>query len=179
MPDQDPRPFRLSDLTRRAPRAFRIEPDAARRAALAADLGIEEIRKLRFEGELVPEGRSDWRLDARLGATVVQACVVTLAPVVTRIDETVVRRYLADWSEPEPGSEIEMPEDDTAEPLPTTIDPTEVMAEALALSLPAFPRAEGAELGEAVYTEPGAEPLTEEKVHPFAALARLRKGDDE
>jgi uncharacterized metal-binding protein YceD (DUF177 family) len=104
---------------------------------------------------------------------------VTLAPVVTRIDEPVTRRFLADWSEPEPGSDSEMPEDDTVGPLGDRIDPSEVMAEALALAIPDYPRAEGAELGTAVFTPPGAEPLTEDRIKPFAALARLRgSGDD-
>ena len=72
-----------------------------------------------------------------------------------------------------------MPEDDEAEPLPAVLDLSEVMQEALALALPAFPRAEGVELGEAVYTEPGAEPMTEEKVKPFAGLAALKKRMEE
>lgn len=174
-----PRPFSAAQLARRTPLAFRFEPGVEARTELAARLGADEIRKLRFEGELVPEGKRDWRLAAELGATVVQPCVVTLAPVVTRIDEPVVRRYLAHWSEPEPGSETEMPEDETLEPLGSEIDPVAVMEEALALALPDFPRAEGVELGEAVFTEPGAAPLTDEAAKPFAGLAKLRRPEKE
>jgi uncharacterized metal-binding protein YceD (DUF177 family) len=170
-----PRPFRAADLGRREPLQFRLEPDATGRRALADLLGIAEIRKLRFAGTLAPEGRRNWRLEAVLGATVVQPCVISLAPVVTRIDEPVLRRYLADWAEPEPCSETEMPEDDTAEPLGAEIDPAQVMAEALALALPDFPRAEGVELGTGAFAPPGAEPLTDEALRPFAALARLKK----
>ncbi len=43
--------------------------------------------------------------------------------------------------------EAEMPEDDTAEPLPEVIDPGAVMFEALALALPDYPRAPKAETG--------------------------------
>jgi uncharacterized metal-binding protein YceD (DUF177 family) len=172
----EPRVFRRSDLARRVALSFVLEPDAAERAALARVLGASEIRKLRFAGTLKPEGRGDWRLEATLGATVVQPCVVTLEPVVTRIDEAVLRRYLAEWpEEPPPGSETEMPEDDSAEPLGGAIDPAQVMAEALALALPDFPRAEGVEIGTASAAPPGAEPLDTAEVHPFAALARLRK----
>lgn len=169
------RVFRAADLARRNPLSFRIDADEAGRAALAADLRIPAIRKLRFEGTLTPEGREDWRLDASLGATVVQDCVVTLTPVTTRIDTAVVRRFLSRMPEPDPGSESEMPEDDTIEPLSQTIDPAAVMAEALALALPDYPRAEGAGLGAAVFAPPGAEPLTDDRVSPFAALARLKK----
>ncbi len=172
------RPFRAPDLARRVALPFRVEPDAEDRKALARRLGASAISKLRFEGELRPEGKRDWRLEARLGATVVQPCIVTLAPVTTRIDETVERRFLAHWSEPEPGSETEMPEDDSVEPLGAEIDPAAVMEEALALTLPDYPRAEGAELETSVFTEPGANPLTDEAVHPFAGLAKLKKSDE-
>jgi uncharacterized metal-binding protein YceD (DUF177 family) len=169
------RPFRAADLARCVALPFLVEPDAEARGALARRLGASAIRKLRFEGELRPEGKGDWRLEAKLGATVVQPCVVTLAPVTTRIDEAVERRFLAHWSEPEPGSETEMPEDDSVEPLGAEIDPAAVMEEALALALPDYPRAEDAELGAAVFSEPGAEPLTDAAAHPFAALAKLKK----
>ena len=62
-------------------------PDAAARGALAEELGLLDLRKLRLSGRITPDGDSGWRLDATLGATVVQPCVVTLQPVTTRIDE--------------------------------------------------------------------------------------------
>lgn len=166
--------FRLSELPTGAPTAFRIEPDADERAALASGLGVSAVRKLRFEGILQPVGRRDWQLDATLGATVVQPCVVTLAPVTTRIEEQVVRRYLATMPETPEGAEIEMPEDDTADPLPETLNVGLVMAEALALALPRYPRAEGAKLADATYTEPGKKPMTDEDAKPFADLAEFR-----
>ena len=82
------------------------------------------------------------------------------------------RRYLADMKVPE-GDEVEMPEDDTSEPLPEVIDLSEVAAEALALALPEYPRAPGAELGEAVHAAPGVAPLTDAALKPFAGLASL------
>lgn len=167
-------PFRLADLAARKPTRFTLAPDDAAVRALAEDLGILALRKLSFRGELVPKGRHDWELTAHLGATAVQACIVTLAPVQTRIDEQVLRRYLADMPQPE-GDEVEMPEDDTAEPLPQVIDAGAVMAEALALALPLYPRAPGAELGAVQGTPPGAEPIVEEKLRPFAGLADLMR----
>jgi uncharacterized metal-binding protein YceD (DUF177 family) len=56
-----------------------------------------------------------------------------------------VRRYLADWQEPA-AEEAEMPEDDTTEALPDRLDLSAVMAEALALALPDYPRAPDAEM---------------------------------
>lgn len=169
MTDQTGRPrhvVRLSEARDALP--FEIAPEAEARAAIAAELGIPGVRKLRFAGRMVPEGRRDWRLEAELGATVVQDCVVTLEPVVTRIDERVDRRYVEGFREPE-GTEVEVSEDDV-EALPASLDLHEVMVEALALALPSYPRAAGVELGEVVAAEPGVEPLTEETKRPFAGL---------
>jgi uncharacterized metal-binding protein YceD (DUF177 family) len=157
----------------RAPVAFRLEPDAEARGETARSLGIEAVRKLRFEGEIAPSGRNDWHLRGTLGATVVQPCVVTLSPVTTRIDTQVSRRYLADFVEPEE-EEAEMPEDDTEEPLPERLDLAAVMLEALALALPDYPRADGAELGEANFAAAGVAPMTDADAKPLAGLAALR-----
>jgi uncharacterized metal-binding protein YceD (DUF177 family) len=168
------RNLRLADLPSRQSTAFVIEPDADERAALAAELGLSALRKLRFAGEMRPRGKRDWDLDGHLGATVVQPCVVTLDPVTTRIDEEVARRFRADMPEPPAGAEIEMPEDDSLEPLPETVDLGRVMAEALALAIPPYPRAGDSALGEAVFTEPGQAPMSDAEARPFAGLAALR-----
>lgn len=168
-PDRIPRHvIRLREGGQRQAIPFELAPDAGGRAAVAAELGIPAIRKLRFAGRLQPEGRQDWRLEGELGATVVQDCVVTLDPVTTRLDEPVSRLYLAALPDPAPG-EAEMP-DEEAEELPQALDLAQVMLEALALALPPYPRAPGVELGEVVVTETGAEPLTGERAKPFAAL---------
>jgi uncharacterized metal-binding protein YceD (DUF177 family) len=165
--------LRLADLVSARGTAFTLVPDADERAAIATTLGIVAIKKLRFEGKLTPQGRKDWELTATLGATVVQDCVVTLAPVTTRIDEDVRRNYVADLPDLT-GTEVEMPEDDTLEPLPDSIDLYAVLTEALALALPLYPRSEGAELGQIVYTEKGIAPLTDDDAKPFAGLGALR-----
>lgn len=171
--------IRLTGRAGRQESEISLHPEAKEREALAGALGIRGIRKLRFEGRLVPEGSSDWRLEAKLGATVIQDCVVTLEPVTTRIDEQVTRRYLSRMEDPEGGTEVEIPDDDTIEPLPATLDVVQVMMEALALALPAFPRAEGVEAVEETYADPGAEPITEEKTKPFAGLRDKLEGKDD
>jgi uncharacterized metal-binding protein YceD (DUF177 family) len=169
---------RLDEVARKTT-PFVLDPSPEARAALAQRLGIPAVKKLRLAGQLVPEGRRDWRLEAELGATVVQPCVVTLAPVTSRIDETVERRYLADLPDLPGGDEFEMP-DDAVEALPAALDLGAVMAEALALALPPWPRAEGSELGGAAFAAPGTAPMTDDDARPFAGLAGLlRKGDDD
>lgn len=171
-----PEKIRIADLPTGKPTAFELVPDAAARAALAEALDILKISKLRFSGTLTPRGKRDWQLDAQLGATVQQSCIVTLEPVTTRIDEPVARTYLADMPEPEieAGAEIEMPQDDSIEALPATLDLGAVVAEALSLALPAYPRAPGATLEGAQVTEPGKAPLSDEDTKPFAALKSLK-----
>ena len=164
---------RLADARLRDEIAVDLAPPADERAAIAATLGLDGLRKLRLVGRLVPEGRHDWRLEAELGATVVQPCVVTMDPVTTRIDEAVLRRYVEGLSYPD-GSEVEMPQDDSVEPLPAAVDLAQVMIEALSLALPAWPRAPGVPPADALAAPAGAVPLTDEAVRPFAGLGALR-----
>jgi uncharacterized metal-binding protein YceD (DUF177 family) len=174
-------PLRLAELATRKATNFELLPNATERQAIADALDIPGIKKLRFAGSLSPAGRRDWELTAELGATVVQSCVVTLDPVTNRLDEKVLRRFLAEMPDLD-GQEVEMPEDDTVEPLPEILDLYDVLVEALALALPLYPRAEGAELGESVFTHKGGKAMTDEETKPFAGLGALRdslknKGD--
>lgn len=162
----------LKDLAQRKATRFALSPDSDALAALAAQLDLSALRKLRFEGALRPGPGADWTLEAHLGATLVQPCGVTLDPVTTRLEEPVTRRYLANWQTPEE-AEREMLDDEEAEPLPATLDLAQVMIEALALAIPAFPRSDAAAL--AISAAPkGAAPLSDDAVKPFAGLADLR-----
>lgn len=165
--------LRVADLSQNTSLPISLRPEAAVLAQIADALELSALRKLSFEGQLRPVGKTDWRLSARLGATVVQPCVVTLEPVTTRIDRQVERQFIADYTDPE-DPEVEMPEDETSEALGIWIDPAQVMQEALALAVPDYPRKEGAELGQMVYTEPGQTPMTDEDARPFAGLADLK-----
>jgi uncharacterized metal-binding protein YceD (DUF177 family) len=99
--------------------------------------------------------------------------------VTTRIDETVERHYLAEMPDLPDGEEIEMP-DDTAEPLPAALDLGAVMAEALAIALPPWPRADDAELERSTFAGPGTRAMTDEEARPFAGLkGLLDKRDDD
>ncbi|MFV0358831.1 YceD family protein [Tropicimonas sp.] len=166
--------IRLSRLPVGAPTPFVLEPDPRQIQELKAALDLLDLREVRLAGQLIPEGRADWRLEATLGATVVQPCSVTLEPVTTRIDTPVLRRYLAGYTAPD-DAEAEMPEDDSIEPLPASVDLGQVLGESLALALPDFPRAAGAELAQADFTAPGTAPMTDDDARPFAGLAGLRR----
>lgn len=165
--------FRVADLDQNTPTAFDLRPDQDVLSPLAAELGVNDLRKVRFAGDIRAAGKRDWVLKATLGATIAQTCVVTLEPMNTRIDAPIERMFVAHLPTPE-GAEVEMPEDDTIEQLGTEIDVSELMIEALALMIPEFPRKDGAVLGEAVFAEPGVEPMRDEDTKPFAGLAALK-----
>tara|TARA_R110002167_G_scaffold4572_1_gene21460 strand:- start:32353 stop:32910 length:558 start_codon:yes stop_codon:yes gene_type:complete len=165
--------LRLADLAARKATPFDLMPNAPQRAAIAQALGIIGIKKLKFTGDIKPVGRTDWDLRGNLGATIVQSCVITLEPVTTRIDEPVQRSYLLNIDAPEE-ADVEMTFDENAEPLPASIDLYTVLIEALSLSMPAYPRAQGAEMGEAVFSQSGVSPMTDDDAKPFAGLGDLR-----
>lgn len=176
-----PSALRVSELSQTAQNNFDVQLEKADLARIAQDLELSALRKLRFAGQIVAQGKTDWQLTATLGATVVQPCVATLEPVTTRIDTTLTRLFVSDYADPEE-PEAEMPEDDTVEPLGPWIDPLQVLIEALAIEVPDYPRKDSADLGQMVYTKPGDAPMTDEDAKPFAGLAdlkaKLHKDDD-
>lgn len=167
-----PTSFRTGGLSPRKPTRFSYRPDAGDKAALADDLGLIALHRLELTGEIRPAGRDELVLEATLTAVVDQACSVTLAPVPAQVSEPVRRRYVAGLESPD-GEEVEMPEDDSVEPMPEVIDLAEIAAEALALALPLYPRAPGAEFAEGLHAAEGVTPLTDADLKPFAGLQGL------
>lgn len=159
--------------------AFDVAPDTAELTALARLLDAQDVRKLRFKGDLTALPGGGWGLKAELGATVVQSCVVSLEPVMTRIDQPVRRRFLRDMPSFGPDFGPAAEDEDEIEPLGERIDLGLVATEALALALPSYPRKPGVTLEAAVFSAPGVRPLSDMDVKPFAALAALRAQRDE
>lgn len=166
-------PLRSAALSSRKPTRFALEPDGLTRARVAESLGLVSLRRLTLKGEVRPIGARDFLLEARLEATVVQSCGVTLAPVETKITEDVTRRYVSEWSEPT-GEEAQMPDDDTSEAMPEVIDAAAVAVEALSLALPLYPRAPGAAWAPVSAAPEGVAPLQDGDLKPFAGLAALK-----
>ena len=129
--------LRIADLNPKRPERFDIRPTPAQLEQIRETLDLSALRKVRLEGKLQVRGKHDWELTAHIGGTAVQPCGVTLEPVTTRIEEDISRIYLAEWEDPEE-SEIEMPDDDTTEPLPATLDLIEVTIEALSMMTGSF-----------------------------------------
>lgn len=159
---------------------FTFAPDAEARVVIAQALDLLDLPEFTFKGELSPLGRADVGLRADLTALVVQRCSVSLEPVRSRLADVTQMRFDHDYVEPA-ADDWEIPADDN-EPMPETIDVAAIAIEALALALPLYPRARGAEFDEAAFAAPGVEPLRSEDLKPFAGLAaladKLKKPDD-
>lgn len=172
--------LRVADLDKSRPRDIDVSLNERQLKALAEELGIDDLRKVRFTGALKPLSKRDWRFTGHIGATVDQMSVISLDPVTTRIEEDVERTWI-DGLKPVTAEESEAPADVDQEPLGPEIDMGNVLAEALALALPDYPRGDEEEVGEQVFTEPGKDAMTDDDAKPFAGLAALRDklaGDD-
>ncbi|MGV6838849.1 MAG: YceD family protein [Planktomarina sp.] len=167
--------LKLTDLTKNRSHKIDLTLDGATLEAMAAETGADKLAKLRFTGELRPEGKSNWQLDGHLGVTATQTCVVSNEPVRTRIETDITRRYVANYAyATSDASEVEMTEDDRIDPLPEILDLKDILAEAIVLELPDYPRRDDAEVAQSVFSAPGVAPLTDEAAKPFAALAALK-----
>ncbi|MEM9436892.1 MAG: DUF177 domain-containing protein [Pseudomonadota bacterium] len=163
----------LSHLPAGQPHSVTWVPDKDTLSDLAWALDLTDLRKVRAEVTLSPQGNSDWHMSVRWGATVVQPCVVTLAPVTTRLEEQDGRTFTAHMPEISE-AETEMPDDDRLDPLPDTVDLKDILREMISLALPPYPRAADAELKTTVFGPPGTAPMTDEDAKPFAGLASLK-----
>jgi len=159
--------IRLDDSRNRKTRHLTYVPTAPEIERLKAEFQLLGLKKAQMSVELIPKGRGDWLLKGQFGASVVQPCVVTLAPVPARIDAPFERLFVTEMPELKPGEESEMPDDDRLEPRPAVLDLSVVFAEVLALELPEWPRAPGAELPVGVQE-------VDEKPNPFAVLQGLK-----
>lgn len=169
--------LRVARLDGNQPSEFVLRPGAEGRDWLTSELELLGLPALSFSGTLRAAGREDWLLEARLCARVTQPCIITLTPVTTVIDEAVRRRFTPHMPEPG-GEEVEMPEDDSLEPLPAVIDLAGVMTEALELALPLYPRAKGIDDPGAWSDEQPDLAPEDEGRKPFAGLADLLAARD-
>ncbi len=166
--------LRVADLRQSKGTHFDVRFSAGDQQSAAKTLEIPGVAKMRFSGRIAPLGSSDWELRGTVGATVTQPCVVTLVPVRTRIDEEVYRIFRRDMPDYEDGSVVELNMDENEEPLGTEIDLFAIAVEAIALALPPYPKAKGAELEKTVFAGEDVTPMTDDDAKPFASLAALK-----
>ena len=147
---------------------FDIAAAAAERAALARRFDLLALDRLEARVRLCRLPGGFLRLTARVSADVVQACVVTLEPVASRVEDEFTLSY---------GAAAEALDEtvlsgaaEVIEPLPAggRLDIGEAVAQQVSLALDPYPHAPGAAMA------PAAGPPA---TSPLAALAkRLEKG---
>jgi uncharacterized metal-binding protein YceD (DUF177 family) len=173
---------RIVDLDRVGPRgvALEIAPTESERAALAKRFGFLGLPV--FSARLMVERRLGEQVvvEGRLRGRIVQACILTLDPVIQELDEgfkLVFQADLADERDPESGEALVSAQADAPEPLSgSLLDVGEIVAEQLSLAADAYPRLPGVKL-EDVLPKPrgrGKPTSVEQRRHPFAGLAALR-----
>ncbi|WP_142846920.1 DUF177 domain-containing protein [Telmatospirillum sp. J64-1] len=151
-----------------------LEANEEERAALARRFDLLSLDSLTATISLKPMGGSSLlRLRGTFRAEVVQACVVTLEPVPSTIEDEFEMTFAPEQQEERGDIEVFVDAEDPPDPIVNgKIDIGEAVAEHLSLALDPFPRAPGAEFPE---TAEQAGEEVEEKRNPFAALEALRK----
>jgi Large ribosomal RNA subunit accumulation protein YceD len=144
--------FTPSKLPKKGER-FKGEADGGLLIEIAYQLKILRVDELRWELVAKPWGKKGFRLDGIVKAIVAQACIVTLAPVIEQIEETVDLRFVPEETNSEKprktGLEEDinfdaMPEDEPETYAGDEFDAMPFVIEHLALGLDPYPRAKGA-----------------------------------
>ena len=145
------------------------------RRRVADRLGLRSLDRFQAHATLERNGEIV-RARGRLKASLCQSCVVTDEPVDAHADEAFDIYFLPEPTPESTEEEVELHESecDVVFHDGSAIDLGEAIADTLALTLDPYPRSAGAE---AVLKEAGV--LTEAEAGPFAALAKLKRGESE
>ena len=167
--------LKVSKLNNTVDYEFEEIPSEDETNAMAALFDVVSIRKMRFSGRISPFEDEGWLLEGKLGATISQNCVVTLARVRTRLDLD-IRRIFTPMAEPDENEiTLDASHNDELEPLGKEIDLGLVAMEALVLAIPEYPRVEGAEMPESSFSPPDKSDIEEDAPKAFAGLAALKE----
>jgi len=167
------RPVAISELQHGEARDLNIDANADERGALAAFLGIPEVRAVTARVRLRAEPGRRFSLDGTLKAELVQTCVVTLDPLETRV-EGPIRRLYQDAAADAEDAEMDPFDDDSPDPVEGgVIDAGAALCEHIALEMEPYPRRGDAPEPETPASdgEPEDGPRPD---NPFAILAQTR-----
>ncbi len=169
---------RFSEINQSKSFEFHLTLQGEKVCELIERLDVLNIKKISLVGNLTLLSKNKWDLKAELRATVRQKCVITLKSVQTVINEKINRTFspsaLQNTSKLDDDGTSPVVFDDSLQDLNDEIDLAEIIFEELTLILPLYPKFEGAELGSYTVTEPGAKPLNDENLKPFAQLLEMK-----
>ncbi len=162
-------PVAVEDVAETGAR-FDLVADTETRATVARVAGLRDLPRLEANFEVKRHGEG-LHVAGRVAATVGQACVVTLEPLVNEVEEEIDLLFVPPPAAPPEGEETGDDVGDDAEPLiGGTVDLGALAAEFLILGIDPYPRKPGA----LFQPPPDAKP----DQGPFAALAALKKDRD-
>ena len=142
--------------------------------SIKLQLNLLSLQKAIFLGSLAPLGQGGWRLAATISATVEQQCSVTLEPVFSSMESSVIRNFRGERSAiSDTQSYDETSEED--EVLGKAIYLETIFCEELSLLLPDYPKAKHTNYLKNNYGPPGSSPLNDETSKPFAILSDFKK----
>ena len=84
----------FSNLNATKSNSFCWQGDANNNSQIAEQLSLISVEKLDFRGKISAQGKNNWLLTGKLGATATQKCVVTLEAIKCRVDEKIRRIYV-------------------------------------------------------------------------------------
>jgi uncharacterized metal-binding protein YceD (DUF177 family) len=150
-----------------------LTADEAERKAIADRLGLLSLGCLKAHVTLDRDG-SRIRANGRIRASLEQSCIATGDPVAEHIDEPFELIFVPEPAQAAADQEIELGEADCDMVFYEggAIDLGTAIADTLALAMNPYPRSAGAD---AALKEAGV--LSESEAGPFAALAKLKKGE--
>lgn len=64
------------------------------RDIIAKEFNLSGLKNFRVEARIEKEGKTGWRAEGRIIATASQPCVVSLEPVIQKIDESFTRSFI-------------------------------------------------------------------------------------
>lgn len=173
---------RIVDLDRMGPSgaALDIVASEGERAALVRRFGFLGLPAFSARATIDRRPGDQIVVEGRLRGKVVQACILTLDPVIQDLDETfriVFKQGLAEERDPESGEAVISAQGDAPEPLAgNLLDVGEIVAEQLSLAADPYPRRQGAKLEDVLprHRHGGRPNRAEQRRHPFSGLAALR-----
>jgi len=156
-----------------------VEADERERLGLAEIWHVEAVNRLAADLQIARWKKDGVRIKGQVSGEIVQSCVVTLEPVVSRIDQEIDQIFVPE------GSKLarivldgagEMVLDPDGPDLPETfvgdtIDAGALIAELAALDIDPYPKKEGVRFSGHIESEPEEDA----KPSPFAALKDWKK----
>ncbi len=144
-----------------------LEANESVRRALAELCGVNGLPKIHVSFDLARKG-AGVRVTGRVSAQVVQTCVVTLEPLTNTVDEAFDLVFLPGAAESASENRSESGEEQPEPLVHGQVDLGAIATEFLMLGIDPYPRKPGA-----IFVTPKSD---DQSVHPFAALAALKKG---